>query len=68
MSNCLVFALRRFWQRGGYVVMVWSDYGWWPHFVWSPDLQQFEEWSPARKARKWFPPLVFRGAVKAWRP
>lgn len=65
-SNCLAFALGRYWQQGGYVVMMRSRFGWWPHFVWTADLKDFEEFAPKRKRRRWFPPLIFRGRVKPW--
>ena len=65
-SNCLVFVLERWWARGGYVVVMHSLYGWWPHFVWSPDLKHFEEFAPTSKYARWCPPLFFVGQIQKW--
>jgi hypothetical protein len=66
ISNCLFFALHRWWCRGGYVVIRKSRYGrWWWHFLWSKDLKWFESFVPVTPNHKRrFPPLLFRGYVK----
>lgn len=68
-SNCLIFALMRFWRRGGYVVMMWSKYGWWPHWVWTEDLATFHEFSPISEKYRGMlcPPVIFRGRIKRWK-
>jgi hypothetical protein len=64
-SNCLFFAFFRWLTRGGYIVVRQSHYGWWPHFLWSPNLIEFEEFEPVReKQNRIFPPLVFRGYIR----
>jgi len=65
-SNCLVFVLERWHARGGFVVAMHSLYGWWPHFVWSPDLVHFEEFAPTSKYARWCPPLFFTGRIQHW--
>lgn len=66
MSNCLFYAIGQWWRVGGYVVVMKSNYGWWPHMVHSQDLCTYTEYSPPRKVRRWFPPPLFRGAVRVW--
>lgn len=73
ISNCVLFAIGRFWTRGGYVVVRKSDYGWWPHVLWSPDLVMFEQFHPV-KHRRWYgvvlrlhlPLILFDGRAKPW--
>jgi hypothetical protein len=67
MSNCLLFALRRWLRRGGYVIPRRSHYGWWPHFLWSPDLKRFWEYTPPKPNQYLLvPPPLFRGVIKEW--
>jgi hypothetical protein len=68
MSNCLIFVIGRWLKRGGYVIARKSHWGWWLHFLWSPDLQTFEEFVPGRYRRRWLPPVLFRGRVKKFKP
>lgn len=66
-SNCLFFALGRWWRRGGYLVIRKSRWGWWPHFIHCSDLRdaRIEHNTPASgRWRWWIPPLVFRGRVR----
>ena len=64
-SNCLFFAIGRWWNRGGYLVIRKSRFGYWPHFLWSPDLQVFESYSPIVGGySRWFPPLLFCGYIE----
>jgi hypothetical protein len=66
--NCLVYALRKWFTHGGYVVMRRSRYGWWPHFLWSPDLLQFFAFVPVKRPhRRWLPPLWFKGSERKGR-
>lgn len=68
-ANCFWYALRRWWTEGGYVVMLWSAWTPFPHFVWSSDLITFWEWHPVRRRRRrWLPPVVFRGIERRWTP
>jgi hypothetical protein len=62
-SNCLVFALCRWFHRGGYLIIRKSRYGWFPHFLWSPDLNTFHSFKPINPRERIIPPLIFRGAI-----
>ena len=65
-SNCLIFALWRLWNRGGYLMMRRSRWGWWPHFLWAESLDplQIEHFAPVGGGRpRCFPPLIFRGHI-----
>lgn len=65
MSNCLIFALERFFKYGGFCVWRKSRHGFWWHFMWSPDLKRFEEYVPLTPTHeKVSPPILFRGRVK----
>jgi hypothetical protein len=63
-SNCIIFALRRCFRLGGYIVLRKSNYGWWPHMIWTKDLATFEEFTPPEHHQAAFPPLLFNGIVK----
>jgi hypothetical protein len=64
-SNCLFFAVGRWWNCGGYIIIRKSKLGWFPHFLWSPDLQLFESYSPiGGGVARWLPPILFRGYIK----
>lgn len=65
-SNCLIFALKRFWRSGGYLIFRRSSYGWWPHVLWSRDLKAFEEFTTDEKFPHTCPPLFFKGYIHAW--
>jgi hypothetical protein len=67
-SNCLIFALMRLWQSGGYLILRRSSYGWWPHVLWSRDLLEFEEFTTDDKFSRVCPPLLFTGFIHAWAP
>ena len=65
MSNCILYAFKRWWAEGGYVVIRASHYGWWPHVLWSKDLVTFEEYTPKRPNHHlWFPPPLYEGEVR----
>lgn len=69
MSNCLLFVVVRWWRLGGFVIIRKSQHGWWPHFLWSPDLITFEEFQPAIPNHHLkFPPPLYRGIVKTHQP
>jgi hypothetical protein len=64
-SNCIIFALRRWFSRGGYIVLRKSNYGWWPHMIWTKDLDTFQEFAPrVHNPNLRCPPLLFRGTIK----
>lgn len=67
-GNCVVFALRRWYQQGGYLIVRRSWYGWWPHLIWSADLVTFEEFLPVDPTRRRFPPVWFAGMIRRWTP
>jgi hypothetical protein len=64
-SNCLFFVLAKWMKEGGYVVIRKSHSGWFPHFLWSPDLKTFLHFTPInRRSGKPLPPLFFTGYVR----
>lgn len=68
MNNCFFWAVGQFLRKGGYVIYRQAHPPrprWMPHFLWSPDLHEFWEWSPANPRTCW--PL-FRGEVKKTKP
>lgn len=68
-TNCLLWALARWQQHGGYVVFRRSDFGWWPHLLRSEDLVTFEEFTPTKAKRpRRLPPLIFTGRVRTFTP
>lgn len=68
-TNCLLWALSRWHKHGGYVVFRRSDYGWWPHLLWTVDLVTFEEFTPTdAKYKRRIPPLLFVGRVRTFTP
>jgi len=63
-SNCLAFALRKFFADRGYLIMRWSRHGWWFHFLWSKDLDHFEEFQPLAYTQGMkSPPFFFKGSI-----
>ncbi len=65
-SNCLFFALHRFWRDGGYVVMRRSRHNsLWPHFLWTENLLCFLSFEAihGRRLLAWFP-FYFSGYIK----
>ena len=68
MSNCFIFALRRWFKRGGYLIIRKSDAGWYPHFIWAESLKDLEiehytvdEFHPLMR---FMPAFLFKGYVK----
>ena len=69
-GNCISYAVRQWWQRGGYVIVRRSQWYPGPHMMWSPDLVTFEAFVPVYM-RHWakkriIPPLWFKGQIKRW--
>lgn len=63
--NCLLFVFIRWWKHSGYVVIRKSHYGFWPHFLWSKDLKEFEEYTPSKPNHHLIiPPPFYKGEVK----
>ncbi len=63
-GNCLWYAFSRWMTKGGYLIVRKSRYGWWPHFLWSPDLKTFEQFRPRiHRNGLWIAPPIFRGSV-----
>lgn len=65
-NNCWWYAVNRWYQYGGYVVMQRSFYGWWFHFWHTFDFKTGTEWTTAEKHERAFPPLIFRGYVRTF--
>ena len=63
VSNCLIYALLKLYREGGYVLMRKSFYGWWPHFLHMSATGEVTHFSPEKKRRRFFPPLLFRGRI-----
>ncbi len=67
-SNCWLFALWRFFINGGFLIVSKSEWGWWAHFMWSPDMRTVQQFEPTLKKRKrLFPPFIYQGYVKETR-
>lgn len=65
-SNCLMYALKRFWRdEDSYVVLLWSPRWWGIHARWTKDFKTFWEFIPTNPARRVLPPLRFKGRVRA---
>ena len=67
ISNCLIFALVKFFKHGGYFIIRKSRVGFWPHFIWSSDLRdaKIEHFVPERyKEGLISPPWLFKGIIK----
>jgi hypothetical protein len=65
MSNCLLYVVGQWVQRGGWVLLRQSHYGWWPHFVYSEDLVLFEEYVPLIPNHHLIlPPPLYQGYVR----
>jgi len=67
-SNCWLFALGRLFRRGGFLIISKSEWGWWPHLMWSPDMRTLHQFEPTeKKRRRLLPPFIYRGYVKKTR-
>jgi hypothetical protein len=63
-SNCILYAVACWFKSGGYIVLRKSNYGWWPHMLWTKDFTTFAEFTPrVHVENAAFPPLLFRGSV-----
>lgn len=69
-SNCWLFTRRCQRDRGGFIVLAPSRFGWWCHRYWTADFRTFVafETTSARlllryTRRRWRPPLLFPGQI-----
>jgi hypothetical protein len=67
VGNCLIYALKQYLNHGGYIIIRRSRVGWWPHFMWSPNLKdaEIEHFVPIQyrhDLKK--PPFIFKGYIK----
>ena len=69
ISNCWMWAIWRFMTKGGVLIFSKSEWGWWPHFMWSPDLSKCVQFEPDHKRRhgRLWPPFIYRGYLKETR-
>lgn len=67
-SNCTFYALRLWMNYGGYIVLSWSEFTKFPHFRHTFNLKDFTEFSPEQKTKRVFPPIIFKGRTKDWKP
>jgi hypothetical protein len=68
-SNCLIFAIRLWLTRGGYLIVRKSRAGWFPHFLWCSNLVDAKvvHFAPQKIAPWWYRPihmLWFHNVVK----
>lgn len=63
-SNCLIYAFRKFFKEGGYVLLRKSHYGWWPHFLHMNVGGLITHFSPEAPRKRFLPPLIFKGTPK----
>lgn len=71
-SNCLIFVIKKVWQKGGYIIVRKSRYTWVPHFIWTQSIDEveIEDFVPLRPINnrflRLFPVfvLVFRGRIR----
>ena len=69
LNNCFIYALRRFINEGGYLIIRRSRLTkfWSPHFLWKKHLCEkcdVESYTPVEAKHRWFPPLFFKGKIK----
>ena len=66
MQNCFFFAIKRWFQRGGYLIIRKSRFGPFPHFIWAKDLRdaEIEHYVPIDPKHRLIPPLFFSGKIK----
>ena len=66
VSNCWLWAFWTFLRRGGFLIVSKSEWGWWPHLMWSPDMRTVHQFEPDHKRRmgRFWPPVFYRGFVK----
>jgi hypothetical protein len=64
LSNCLIYALRKWWREGGYILIRWSTYYPGPHFLHMSRAGEITSFVPVDdKRRRLIPPPLFRGKI-----
>jgi len=69
-SNCLIFAVNKWFKHGGYLVMRRSKHGFFPHFLWCSDLKnaEIEHFVPINPKHSFvkilFHKILFEGMIK----
>lgn len=64
MSNCLFYALNKWYHEGGYLLVRKSFFGWWPHFLHMSLDGEITHFSPiGPKRKRILPPLLFKGRI-----
>lgn len=68
-SNCWLWAFYTWVRRGGFLILSKSEWGWWPHVMWSPDMMKCNQFEPdhTRQRGRLLPPLIYRGYIKTTR-
>ncbi len=68
-SNCWYWAFSTYFRKGGFLIFSKSEWGWWPHVMWSPDLMRCHQFEPDHKRQRGrlLPPLIYRGYIKTTR-
>lgn len=66
MSNCLIFALKKFFIEGGYLIIRKSHWGPFPHFLWAKSLEgiEVEHYAPINPKERKVPSFLFKGEIK----
>jgi hypothetical protein len=63
MSNCLLYALLKWYREGGSIRRRPSRHGWWWHFMHQHKGGEVTHYVPLCPKRRLFPPPLFKGAV-----
>ena len=66
MSNCLFYAIYKYFTCGGHIVFRKSLHGKWSHMMWSQDLVTFYHYVPVNQPLKYpaIQKIMFKGVVK----
>lgn len=66
MSNCLIYAIRKLINEGGYLIIRKSHWGPFPHFIWAKNIEglEVEQYVPTTPKKRKIPPILFYGVVK----
>ena len=64
MNNCLLWAVKAWRKRGGYLCFRASAWGPFPHCIWAPRISiESQSFSPNAPRMKTVPPILFPGSV-----
>lgn len=68
LSNCIIYAWRKWRSEGGYILFRRSRHGWYPHALHMTDEGKITSYVPLDAnryhCRRLFPPPLFRGHIK----